>query len=302
MILEYRITVFDLIDKLQYVSHAGATRCTHTKAQAHALAPLFEKALDPFRCRFCQNSTISQVRLGGGARVPGDDLPPDALVSLARQYGCKTIAYTYTEPTVYYEYAYDSALLAADNGILNVFVTNGFISEEPLRQIAPVLHAANVDLKGWDEDFYKKIVGGRLQPILSTLKLMKELGIWVEVTTLIIPGWNDSPEELRQIAQFIASVDPSMVWHVSAFYPTYKMNDRPPTPLSSLELAREIGLEAGLKFVYEGNLATDDGETTRCPSCGEPVIRRRRYTILENRLEEGGRCPACGSTVPGYWS
>ena len=252
-----------------------------------------------FRCRFCQNSTISQVRLGGGARVPGDDLPPDALVSLARQYGCKTIAYTYTEPTVYYEYAYDSAVLAADNGILNVFVTNGFISEEPLRQIAPVLHAANVDLKGWDEDFYKKIVGGRLQPILSTLKLMKELGIWVEVTTLCVPGYVDTEEQFRSIARFIRDeLGPETPWHVSRFYPHHHMTDRSPTSVAVLQHARKIGLEEGLRYVYSGNVPGDEGENTYCYKCGGLLIRRWGFSVLDYHIRDG-RCSDCGAVIDG---
>ncbi len=255
-----------------------------------------------FRCEHCQNWQISQYPRLIPGEIPGDDRSPDDIVAEALAGGASSISYTYVEPTIFFEFAYDCMVRAVESGLKNVFVSNGYMTPEVVERCRGVLHAINIDLKAFTNRFYKEVCGASLDPVLDSIKRFHEMGVWVEVTTLIIPGWNDSPEELRQIAQFIASVDPSMVWHVSAFYPTYKMNDRPPTPLSSLEQAREIGMEAGLRFVYEGNLATDDGETTRCPSCGEPVIRRRRYTILENRLEEGGRCPACGSTVPGYWS
>jgi len=251
-----------------------------------------------FRCIFCQNADISQVRLGG-REAPGEDLPPEELVDLAERYACKTIAYTYTEPTIFYEYAYDAGKLAADRGILNVFVTNGFISPEPLRQIAPFLHAANVDLKGWDEEFYKRIVGGSLRAVLDALKLMKELGIWVEVTTLCVPGYVDTEEQFRSIAGFIRDeLGPETPWHVSRFYPHYKMTDRPPTPVSVLQRAREIGLEEGLRYVYSGNVPGDEGENTYCYSCHTVLIRRWGFSVLENRIRDG-KCPECGAEIDG---
>jgi pyruvate formate lyase activating enzyme len=251
-----------------------------------------------FRCLFCQNSDISQVRLSH-AQVPGEEIAPEELVKLAERYACKTIAYTYTEPTVFYEYAYDTAVLAAERGILNVFVTNGFISAAPLEEIAPVLHAANVDLKGWSEEFYRRIVGGDLKAVLDTLKRMKRLGIWVEVTTLCVPGYVDTDEQFGSIARFIRDeLGPETPWHVSRFYPHFRMTDRPPTSVSVLQRARQIGLEEGLRYVYSGNVPGDEGENTFCYRCGRLLIRRWGFSVLENRLREG-KCPDCGAEIDG---
>jgi len=251
-----------------------------------------------FRCLFCQNSDISQVRLSH-AQVPGEEIAPEELVKLAERYACKTIAYTYTEPTVFYEYAYDTAVLAAERGILNVFVTNGFISAAPLEEIAPVLHAANVDLKGWSEEFYRRIVGGDLKTVLDTLKRMKRLGIWVEVTTLCVPGYVDTDEQFRSIARFIRDeLGPETPWHVSRFYPHFRMTDRPPTSVSVLQRARQIGLEEGLRYVYSGNVPGDEGENTFCYRCGRLLIRRWGFSVLENRVREG-KCPDCGAEIDG---
>ncbi len=252
-----------------------------------------------FRCKFCQNADISMVRLRHGEEAPGQDFPPERVVRLAVQYDCKTIAYTYTEPTIFYEYAYDTAVLAAKHEILNVFVTNGFISQDALRQIAPVLHAVNVDLKGWSEEYYRKIVGGRLQPILDNLKLMKQLGIWIEVTTLCVPGHVDTDDQFRSIARFIRDeLGPETPWHVSRFYPHYRMTDVPPTPVSVLRRAREIGLEEGLRYVYSGNVPGDEGEHTYCYQCGQVLIRRWGFTILEYKIRDG-KCPKCGAVIDG---
>jgi pyruvate formate lyase activating enzyme len=251
-----------------------------------------------FRCLFCQNSDISQVRLSH-AQVPGEEIAPEELVKLTERYACKTIAYTYTEPTVFYEYAYDTAVLAAERGILNVFVTNGFISAAPLEEIAPVLHAANVDLKGWSEEFYRRIVGGDLKAVLDTLKRMKRLGIWVEVTTLCVPGYVDTDEQFRSIARFIRDeLGPETPWHVSRFYPHFRMTDRPPTSVSVLQRARQIGLEEGLRYVYSGNVPGDEGENTFCYRCGRLLIRRWGFSVLENRVREG-KCPDCGAEIDG---
>ncbi len=252
-----------------------------------------------FRCKFCQNADISMVRLRHGEEAPGQNFPPEEVVRLAVRYDCKTIAYTYTEPTIFYEYAYDTATLAVKHDILNVFVTNGFISQDALRHISPVLHAVNVDLKGWSETYYRKIVGGRLQPILDNLKLMKKLGIWVEVTTLCVPGYVDTDDQFRSIARFIRDeLGPETPWHVSRFYPHYQMTDVPPTPVAVLKRAREIGLEEGLRYVYSGNVPGDEGEHTYCYQCGEVLIRRWGFTILEYKIREG-KCPKCGAVIDG---
>ena len=252
-----------------------------------------------FRCDFCQNWEISQMPREGH-RIVGQEAPPEALVAAAKRYGCRSIAYTYTEPTIFFEYSYDTAKLAREEGIANIYVTNGYMTEEMLDAFYPYMDAANVDLKG-DDEFYRKLCGARLQPVLDSLKKMKEQGVWVEVTTLVIPTWNDSEEALKQIADFIAQeLGVGMPWHVSRFYPHYKLRDLPPTPVSTLHRAREIGLEAGLRYVYEGNVPGSEGEHTYCYNCGKLLIGRYGYTILENHIKDG-KCAYCGVEVDGVW-
>jgi pyruvate formate lyase activating enzyme len=252
-----------------------------------------------FRCRHCQNADISQLPRDEGTIV-GRDLPPEEIVRLARDAGCASISYTYTEPTIFFEYAYDTAVLASAAGLKNVFVSNGYITAEPLRAISPYLHAANIDLKSSSDDFYKRICGARLQPVLDALRLYRELGIWLEVTTLVIPAENDSDEDLAGCANFVAKeLGVDVPWHVSAFHPTYKLTNRPRTPSETLRRAVQIGRDAGLRYVYEGNLP-GEGETTACPSCGRPVIDRLGFSVTGNRLENG-RCPACGAAIAGVW-
>jgi len=222
-------------------------------------------------------------------------------VRRARAAGCASISYTYTEPTVFFEYAFDSAVLAKQAGLKNVFVTNGYTAAEPLRAIAPYLDAANVDLKSFSDGFYKRICGARLQPVLDALMLYRELGIWIEVTTLVIPGENDSDEDLGGCARFIAEkLGRDVPWHVSAFHPTYLLSDAPRTPAETLRRARRIGLQAGLHFVYEGNIP-GEGEDTVCPACGKTAIGRYGYAVRENRLRDG-RCPDCAAAVAGVWA
>jgi len=253
-----------------------------------------------FRCRHCQNADISQMPRDAG-RILGSPLAPAEVVSRARAAGCASISYTYTEPTIFFEYAFDTAALARQAGLKNVFVTNGYITAEPLRAIAPHLDAANVDLKSSSDEFYKRVCGARLQPVLDALKLYRELGIWLEVTTLVIPGENDSDEDLGGCARFIAEeLGRDVPWHVSAFHPTYLLTNRPRTPAETLQRARRIGLDAGLHFVYEGNLP-GEGETTFCPACGKPGIVRFGFAVRENRLR-GGRCPDCNTSVAGVWA
>ncbi|MCR4438581.1 MAG: AmmeMemoRadiSam system radical SAM enzyme [bacterium] len=251
-----------------------------------------------FSCRFCQNADISQMPRNTG-HVAGEDLPPDEVVAAALRHHCRTIAYTYTEPTVFYEYAEACAQGAVAHGIKNVFVTNGFICEEPLRRLQGVLHAANVDLKGFDEQFYRKVVGGRLDSVLQTLRLMKELGMWVEVTTLLVPTHVDQEDQLRAIARFIVEeLGKETPWHVTRFYPQYRLTDLPPTPLASLHRARQIGLEAGLHYVYSGNVPSDEGEHTYCYKCGATVIERHGFSVRQVRLREGA-CAHCGAPIHG---
>jgi pyruvate formate lyase activating enzyme len=251
-----------------------------------------------FRCLNCQNWNISQMPKGKEGKIIGEELLPERIVTEARNRGCRSIAYTYTEPTIFYEYAYDTAKLAHTEGIKNLFVTNGYTSPEAIRELSPFLDAANVDLKGFSEDFYHTMCGARLQPVLDTIRLYKELGIWVEVTTLIIPGYSDDDAQLKGIAAFIRSVDENIPWHVTAFYPAYKLLDVPPTPVESLRKARRIGMDAGLRYVYEGNIPGEGGENTYCYQCGELVIKRHGFEIRENRLA-GGKCPTCGARMDG---
>lgn len=249
-----------------------------------------------FRCGHCQNYDISQMPVDQKL-ILGKDLLPEQVVELARETGCQSISYTYTEPTIFGEYAYDTAKLAAKEGIRNVFVTNGYITEEALRTIAPYLDAANVDLKAFTEDFYRKVCHARLQPVLDALRLYKELGIWIEVTTLIIPNYNDSEEELRQIAEFVRSLGEETPWHVSQFYPTHHLLDQPRTPIETLRRAREIGLGAGLRYVYEGNVP-GEGENTFCHNCGKAVIRRHGFSVLSYNVKDS-RCIYCGTEIDG---
>lgn len=248
------------------------------------------------QCRHCQNAGISQLSRREVA-VTGESLSPERAVSLALAGGCRSISYTYTEPTVFYEYALDTARLASDAGLLNVFVTNGYIRSEPLEGLRPWLHAANVDLKSFRDSFYRKVCLARLDPVLRTLEKMRSLGIWVEVTTLIIPGLNDEERELRGLAGFLHDLDPDIPWHVSAFHPAYRMTDRPRTPLRTLKRAAEIGREAGLRYVYTGNVPGDEGENTYCPQCGHCVIRRFGFRVVSLDLEQQ-RCRRCGRAIP----
>ena len=252
-----------------------------------------------FRCKHCQNYDISQYPRERKFEVPGQVMQPADIVSLAIKQGCESISYTYTEPTIFFEFAYDCARLANEKGIKNVFVSNGYSGTEATRKIAPYLTADNIDLKGSDK-FYREICGAKLAPVKETIRLMKELGIWVEVTTLIIPGHNDSEEDLTDIARFIHSVDPAMPWHLSRFHPTYKLIDKPVTPVETLRNAKAIGYGAGLKFVYEGNVHGEDGENTYCPSCRNLLIKRLGYRIIENKLRDG-KCPQCSTLIEGIW-
>lgn len=249
-----------------------------------------------FRCLHCQNYDISQYPKVY-PDIPGEEMTPEDVVREAEITGCESISYTYTEPTIFFEFAYDCARLAHEKGIKNVFVSNGYTSPEATRTIAPYLDGNNIDLKG-DDNFYKKVAGARLQPVLDTIKLMKELGVWVEVTTLIIPRYNDSDEFLKWVAEFIKSVDPSMPWHVTQFYPTYKLTDQPRTPISTLRKAREIGLKAGLKYVYEGNVPGEGGENTYCPACGELLIERFGFSLTTIKMKNS-KCSNCGTKIEG---
>lgn len=253
-----------------------------------------------FTCRFCQNSAIAQMPADTG-RVDGQPVSAEAVVAAAESSGCRSIAYTYTEPTIYFEFARDCAILARERGIANVFVTNGYMSPEALDAAAPWLDAANVDLKSFSDEFYRRYCGARLAPVLETLKGMTARGILVEVTTLIIPGLNDDPDELARLAGFVATeLGPDTPWHVSRFHPSYRMDDRGATPLATLEMARNTGEKAGLRYVYMGNVPGSGGENTRCPGCGAVVVERRGFQVVARRLRPGnGTCAACGTAIHG---
>ena len=251
-----------------------------------------------FRCLHCQNFSISQPQQDF-MRISGADLPPEKVVERALQAECRSISYTYTEPTIFFEYAFETAILARRAGLKNIFVTNGYITAEALAAIAPYLDAANIDLKGFSQRFYREVVHAMLDEVLDSIKEYKRRGIWIELTTLVIPNWNDSDEELKGIATFIAQhLGVETPWHVTQFYPTYKLTDQPRTPLSTLRRAREIGVAAGLRHVYEGNVPGEGGENTLCASCGEVLIRRQGFYIEQNRLKSGA-CPACRTPLAG---
>jgi pyruvate formate lyase activating enzyme len=253
-----------------------------------------------FRCQHCQNHEISQLPHSHQGAIPGSPRTPEAIVDAAVAAGCQSISYTYVEPTIFYEFAADCARLAQARGLKNCFVSNGYMGEEVTRALAPVLDGINVDIKAFTEHFYQQVCKARLAPVLENVRLLHALGVWVEITTLLIPGLNDSPGELRDLARFIRGVDPGIPWHVTAFHPTFQMLDRPPTPPKLLQLAREIGYAEGLRFVYTGNIPGIRGEDTNCPSCRALLITRHGYRIMANLLV-AGRCPSCGETIPGVW-
>jgi len=252
-----------------------------------------------FRCDFCQNWEISQSSFRQGDNSGGQDFSPREIVGAAIKNKCKSISYTYTEPTIFFEYAYETAKLAKERGIYNIFVTNGYMTKECLQMIKPFLDAANVDLKFFKDTSYKKVCSGSLQPVLDSIKLMHELGIWVEITTLVVPGENDSEEELSAIAEFIFGIDKNVPWHISRFHPDYKLTHRHPTPEATLKKAQAIGTKAGLNFIYAGNVY-GWGNDTYCPECKKILIKREAFSILEFNIEQG-RCANCSAQVAGVF-
>ena len=251
-----------------------------------------------FHCRWCQNWQISQIEQGQRLAVDRE-VTPEQIVAAAQDAGSRSIAYTYTEPTIFFEYAYDTARLAQAAGLANVYVTNGYMSEDMLSVLRLYLDAANVDLKAFREKTYQRYVGARLQPVLDSLVKMKQLGIWLEVTTLVIPGLNDDPGELRDVATFVVQeLGSDTPWHISRFFPTYQMTDRPPTPVKTLRRAREIGLEEGLHHIYVGNVLEPGSNDTACPTCGRALIRRYGYAVSIEGIQDGC-CVDCGTTVAG---
>lgn len=265
-----------------------------------------------FGCDFCQNADISQVtrtqeHLNTRTQEHkkyfsafGEDWPPKKIVEYCVKKKIPSIAYTYNEPTIYAEYIYDTAVLAKEQGIKNVLVSNGYQSKESLNYLAPVIDAINIDLKAWNEKFYLQICKAKLSVVKENIKLWKEKGVWVELTTLLIPGRNDHEDELKGMAEFIAKIDKGMPWHLSRFFPQYKMMDGEVTSMATLLKAYEIGKKAGLKYIYVGNVPDSEYEKTSCPKCGQMLIERERMGVVKNELAEGN-CPKCGERVEGVW-
>ncbi|MFH0799544.1 MAG: AmmeMemoRadiSam system radical SAM enzyme [Pseudomonadota bacterium] len=252
-----------------------------------------------FQCTFCQNSDISQYGRDAMARVPSQEVAPEAVVSQAKANHCASISYTYTEPTIFFEYACDIARLAKAAGIGNNFVTNGYMTREALDIIKPCLDAANVDLKAFRKDTYRKVMRAELDGVLDSIRYMKELGLWVEVTTLVVTGMNDTEAELSDIAKFLVGVGRDIPWHISRFVPHYKMENTPATPFATLRMAFDIGRKAGLRYVYMGNVPGDESENTYCYDCDEKLISRNGFRMTANRITNRGECPKCKAKIDG---
>ncbi len=251
-----------------------------------------------FHCRFCQNWEIAQADREG-IRPHAERLLPEAVVERALADGARSIAYTYVEPTVFLEYALDTARLARRAGLANVFVTNGYETPETIALLAPLVDAANVDLKGFDDAFYRRMCGARLEPVKEALVGMRQAGIWLEVTTLLVPGMNDGRAEIGALVEWLVdALGPETPWHVSRFFPAHRMSATPPTPLSTLRLAASLGRQAGLQHVYLGNAGAFDETDTHCPTCGSLLIQRHEYRARPTGLRDG-RCVRCGAALPG---
>jgi len=250
------------------------------------------------KCEFCQNWEISQA-------VPEDmtpyDMPPEAVIENALDFSCRAIAYTYTEPVVYFEYTRDCARLAREAGIKNILVTAGYINPGPLSELAQYIDAANVDLKAMSDDYYRNICGGTLQPVLDTITYLKESGTWVEVTNLVVPTLNDDPDEIDSLSRWVLeNTGEDTPLHFSRFFPMYRLTDLPPTSIDTLRGARERAMEIGLNHVYVGNAVTQDGMTTECPECGETLVVRQGFMITENNILNG-KCGNCSAPIAGVW-
>jgi pyruvate formate lyase activating enzyme len=251
-----------------------------------------------FRCAFCQNWEISQLPRELG-EIPGQPATPAQVANAARRAGCASVSYTYTEPTIYAEFALDTARAARDLGLRNVFVSNGYMTEEMLGLMAGLIDGINVDLKAGRGDFYHRMSGAALEPVLANLSTIQRLGIWLEVTTLVIPGLNDSDDELRWVARYLFDqLGEDVPWHISRFHPNYRMMDISPTPAATLERAWRIGRDVGLHYVYVGNVPGHESESTRCPECGTVIIRRVGYHTEVKALRTG-KCARCGAAIAG---
>ncbi len=253
-----------------------------------------------FRCGFCQNWAISQAPLEGEETIGGTPLSPEEIVDNALDRGCRSISYTYTEPTIFFEYAYDTARLAHDRGLLNIFVSNGYMTEEALAAIHPWLDACNIDLKSFRDEFYRTTCKARLKPVLDTIERIGKSDIWMELTTLVVPGLNDSPKEIRDIARFIAAIDPGIPWHISRFFPAYHADRTGATPVEKLRDARRIGVSEGLHHVYLGNVPGESGDIV-CPRCFRIVVERRDGGTAPEIHVDRNRCAFCGQHIGGVF-
>jgi len=251
-----------------------------------------------FKCVFCQNNSLSVVQ--GENYIYGEAISPEQLVQTALRYGSQSISYTYSEPTIYFELMIETAKLAKDKGLKNVMVTNGYMSSHALGEIAPYMDGANIDLKAFSDDFYKKYCGARLAPVLETIKGMREKGIWIELTTLLIPGLNDDPGEIKELISFILSVDDTIPWHMSRFYPQHKLTDVPPSSPAAISDFLETATEMGLKYLYAGNVSSGKWDDTRCPRCNTTLIERNGYFTRVLDFTDG-QCGTCGHAIPGIW-
>jgi pyruvate formate lyase activating enzyme len=250
-------------------------------------------------CKFCQNWDLSRRK---PEEADFTEMNPEAVAETAVAWGCRSVAYTYNEPVVFAEFVHDTAEAAAKRGVRSVVVSNGFIRKEPLADLARVVDAVKVDLKAFRQDFYRDVTGGSLQPVLDTLVLLSSLNVWTEIVYLVIPGLNDDPASLKAMTGWILrELGPDVPLHFSRFYPQYKLKNLPPTPLETLDRAWTLGKEAGLHFVYLGNVPGHPGENTVCPGCGKTVIERRGFQLRKNRTA-GGKCGFCGRPIPGVWT
>lgn len=250
-------------------------------------------------CKFCQNWEISQKR---PEQVHNVDFPPSSVIRSAQKYSCPVIAYTYSEPIVFYEYMYDTSQLARSKGIKNVVITGGYINPEPLQDLIKVVDGIKIDLKAFTQKFYSEYVRGKLQPVLDAIKMVSQSDVWLEIVYLVIPTLNDSPEEIQSLCRWIMKeAGPDVPLHFSRFHPMYLLKNLPPTPISTLERCRQIALDEGIHFPYVGNVPGHKGESTYCPQCHKTVIKRRGYQIQKINLNQG-RCQFCDTPIPGIWS
>jgi pyruvate formate lyase activating enzyme len=250
-------------------------------------------------CQFCQNWRISQFR---PEEVQSISLPPDRVLAEARSSGARSLAWTYSEPTVFYEYVYDSSQLARAQGLGSVIISNGFMNPGPMGQLLGVLDAVKIDLKSFRDSFYREVCDGELQPVLETLRLVRSRGVWLEIVVLVIPTRNDSDAEVRAMARWIVQeLGPDVPLHFTRFSPTYRLENLPPTPVRTIERLRQISLEAGVHYVYLGNVPGHEGENTYCASCHRELISRDGFYVTNNVIRDG-RCPQCHAAIPGVWS